>query len=112
MKVHGYRRSEEWGCHKLILSSDLISPEHGFIENDTVSFQIRAWIDGNLKHNTFTGGVGKNSVPGEERMRNRKEELSIDLGRMFKESVMTDITISSNGNRFHAHKAVLSGEYF
>lgn len=90
----------------MILTSDLNT------ENNCIDIHCKVSIDGDLRHTVYNGGVAKKFVDPVRKEKKRKEELSKDLGRIYYESVMTDLTILTSENRLSAHKAVLSGEYF
>lgn len=105
-----FNKSSQWG-NKLISSTDLISPIQGFLSDDCIKVHCKIWIDGEVSHKLYNCGAVK-TMPEVERMKKRKQELAKDFGRIFKDSVMSDITVSTTTHSFFAHKIVLSGEDF
>lgn len=98
---------------KLILSTDLMSSSEQLADQNSIKVHCRIWIDGELKHKICPGGAGKSWLPEAEKKKKSKERLAQDFGRIFRESAMTDISITSSDDcSFLAHKVVLSGEYF
>lgn len=97
---------------KLILASDLMTSSEQLVENNSIKVHCRIWIDGELKHKICPGGAGNGWLTVAEKKKKSKERLAQDFGRIFRESVMTDISIATSDECFLAHKVVLSGEYF
>ncbi|CAL8116455.1 unnamed protein product [Orchesella dallaii] len=100
--------NSKWGFQKFITSADLINPENKFVVDDTLKIQCNIWICGELKEkvgNIKERPNGNTSV--ENRITMARHHVVIDIGKMFKESIRTDVTIKTNNRIFRAHKAIL-----
>ena len=109
MNVCEFKKLSVWGYDKFILSTDLVSPSRRLVEDDALKIHCRVWIEGDLKHKICNGGAAKKSLPEEEKVKRRKEKLSTDFGKLFKDSLMTDIAVTTDNTTFMAHKAILAG---
>jgi len=108
MNVCEFKKLSVWGYDKFILSTDLVSPSRRLVEDDSLKIHCRVWIEGDLKHKVCNGGAAKKSLPEEEKVKRRKERLANEFGKLFKDSVMTDIAVTTDNSAFMAHKAVLA----
>lgn len=111
MNVCEFKKLSVWGYDKFILSTDLVSPSRRLVEEDCLKIHCRVWIEGDLKHKLLNGGAARKNLSEEEKVKRRKEKLATDFSKLLKDSVMTDVAITTSSNTFMAHKAVLSGEY-
>lgn len=109
MNVCEFKKLSVWGYDKFILSTDLVSPARRLVEDDSLKIHCRVWIEGDLKHKVCNGGAAKRSLPEDEKAKRRKDRLATDFGKIFRESILTDIAISTEKQTFMAHKAVLAG---
>lgn len=100
---------------KLIQSLDVNSPTERVLTDNAITIHCKIWIDGVLKHDVSNGGFAAKrfctKVMDEAKI-HCKKELAADLGRIFSESLMSDLKISTADTCFPAHKAILAGEYF
>lgn len=110
MNVCEFKKLSVWGYDKFILSNDLISPARRLVEDDSLKIHCRVWIEGDLKHKICNGGAAKRSLPEDEKDRKRKDRLATDFGKLFKDSMMTDIAVTANDKVFMAHKSILAGK--
>jgi len=111
MNVCEFKKLSVWGYDKFILSSDLTSASRRLVEDDSLKIHCRVWIEGELKHKLANGGAAKRSLSEDEKVRKRKERLANDFGKMFKDSKMTDVAVTTAKSTFMAHKAILTGTY-
>lgn len=111
MNVCEFKKLSVWGYDKFILSTDLVSPARRLVEDDSLKIHCRVWIEGELKHKVSNGGTAKRSLPEEEKAKRRKDRLANDFGKLFKDSVLTDIAVNTAKSTFMAHKAVLAGAH-
>lgn len=109
MNVCEFKKLSVWGYDKFILSTDLISPTRRLVEEDCLKVHCRVWIEGEVKHKICNGGAAKRSLPEDEKAKKRKDRLASDFGKLFRDSLMTDIAVTTPRNTFMAHKAVLAG---
>ncbi|CAL8116439.1 unnamed protein product [Orchesella dallaii] len=97
-----------WGYNKFIASADLTNPENKFVVDDTLKIQCNIWICGGLIEKV---GIIKEptncNTSLEKKIMIARHGAIMDFGKMFKESIRTDITIATNKRIFRAHKAIL-----
>jgi len=108
MNVCEFKKLSVWGYDKFILSTDLMSASRRLVEDDSLKIHCRVWIEGELKHKLANGGAAKRSMSEDEKSKRRKERLANDFGKIFRETVMTDIAITTTKTTFMAHKAILT----
>lgn len=108
MKPGEFKQLSTWDFEKFVPSTDFNSSARRTVENDCLKIRCRVWIEGEVTHETSNGGVA-NRLLEEERAKKRKYNLANDFGKLFRDSVMTDITVTTSGTTFMAHKAVPAG---
>lgn len=111
-KVLRFAKGTDLG-DKLIPSCDVISTSERVLTDNAINIHCKIWIDGEMTHSFTEGGfTAKKMCMNDRTNTQRKEELATDLGRIFNESVMSDLKISTTDSSFVAHKAVLAGNNF
>ncbi len=114
-KVREFVKGSDLGG-KLIRSFEVNAAPEGILTENNIEIHCKLWIDGQLRHNVSDGGFSTKRMcmhlDGELKTSVRKNELATDLGRIFNESAMSDLKISTADTCFLAHKAVLAGKYF
>ncbi|CAL8116419.1 unnamed protein product [Orchesella dallaii] len=97
-----------WGYHKFITSADLIKPELKLVVDDTLTIRCQIWICGGLKQKLGNSSDDTNSnIPVRKRM--AREKVAMDIGKLLRESIGTDVTIQTKERVLKAHKAILMG---
>ncbi|CAL8120782.1 unnamed protein product [Orchesella dallaii] len=96
-----------WGTNKFISSSDLLIPSHKIVVEDAFKIHCEITIIGALKQKVINGGTAKCSPPVEERDKKRMDRMAAELGKMFTDSIATDITVTTGKESFKAHKTIL-----
>lgn len=110
MSACDYMKSSEWGFHKIMLFSELVSPNLRLVQSNTLKIHCRVWIIGDIKHNICKSvDLKRKNLSEDGNVTRHKEQLANDFGRIFKDSVMTDFSIITGNKTFMAHKAVLAG---
>jgi len=94
-----------WGGRTTITSAALVDPSLGLVANDTLRILCKIWVHGEIKEKvvafqTRPSGLQTNQMEAERTL--------ADFGKMFSESIATDITVSTENTAFKAHKAVLA----
>ncbi|KAG4077526.1 hypothetical protein HA402_002953 [Bradysia odoriphaga] len=108
-KLCDFKKGSDLGG-KLIQSSD-INSSNEVVTDNAITMHCKIRIDGVLKHNVSNGGHAAKrlcmQLEDEAKMQ-RKRELATDLGRIFDESLMSDLKISTADTCFSGHKAILA----
>mmetsp|Transcript_59668 Transcript_59668/g.129216 ORF Transcript_59668/g.129216 Transcript_59668/m.129216 type:complete len:391 (+) Transcript_59668:66-1238(+) len=89
---------EVWGFTNFHLHSDLVSPNSGFLVNDTLTLelQVKAWRDQLIT----TGSC--------ESMEARRSALAADSWALFESGEGVDVTLRCQGSEFRAHRGHLA----
>ncbi|CAL8116525.1 unnamed protein product [Orchesella dallaii] len=95
-----------WGYTKFIVSDDLTNPERKLVVDDTLTIRCQIWICGGLKEKLGNSNEDTNSNLS-LRKRMAREKVAMDIGKLLKESIGTDVTISTKIRLLKAHKAIL-----
>lgn len=110
MSACDFMKSLEWGFNKVMLSTELVSPNLRLVQNNSLKIHCRVWIIGDVKHDICKSvGLKRKNLSEDENVKQHKEQLATDFGRIFKDSVMTDFSVITGNKTFMAHKAVLAG---
>lgn len=109
LKYVGFRKTFEWGNKKVLTTTTLTSPEHRFLEDNSLKIQCRIWLLRDESQKIYSGGAALRSLAEEKKSVVRKDLLSLNMGMALKNSLFTDIEIQTDEKVFQAHKAVLAG---
>jgi len=97
-----------WGTNKLIASADLVNPIVRLVVEDSLKIHCEITIIGGLKQKVVTGGAAKASPSAQEREKLSRDRLAKDLGKMFEDSVGTNVSVVAGKSTFKAHTNILS----
>ncbi|CAL8116429.1 unnamed protein product [Orchesella dallaii] len=103
------KANSECGVRNLITSANLADSYRRLIVNDTLKIFCQVWIHGEMMEKV---DVSKGRLSDEQRSQVCNERLANDLGRMFSQSIATDVTVSTGKTSFKAHKTILFGMVF
>ncbi|XP_037045183.1 speckle-type POZ protein-like [Bradysia coprophila] len=109
-KVCEFKKGSDLGG-KLIQSSDIYSLTEVVLIDNAITIHCKIRTDGELKHNVSNGGFAAKRLClrlEDEAKMQRKKELAADMGRIFDESLMSDLKISTADTCFPGHKAILA----
>ncbi|CAL8084199.1 unnamed protein product [Orchesella dallaii] len=98
-----------WGHDKLIKSTQLTNPELELVVNNELTILCKIWICGRLKKTIRNGGNNCNP-PVKKRIMMAKDKVLMNIGKMFKESIGSDIEIRTNQRVLKAHKVILMAQ--
>ncbi|ODM88717.1 Speckle-type POZ protein [Orchesella cincta] len=96
--------TQKWGYDDF---ADLLNPSNLSVD-DKVKILCKIWIYGDSNQTVMNWRGAKFNPSHEDRFRMSKDGIVNDLGKLFKESIGTDVTISGSNTNFKAHKLILS----
>ncbi|ODM86865.1 Protein roadkill [Orchesella cincta] len=101
------RLNGKWGYDDFA-PADLLNASPNLAVDDKVKILCKIWIYGDSKKTVMKFRGAKFNPSHEDRFRMSKDGIVNDLGKLFKESIGTDVTISGSKTNFKAHKLILS----
>ncbi|XP_065207949.1 protein roadkill-like [Planococcus citri] len=94
----------DWGFAKFITKASLRSTHEEFLRNNKLTIYCKVTFSEEEDFNNSSNIITESS-----QIRQRVvNDLSEDLGRLYKDGHLTDVTLSVNGKHFQAHKNILS----
>ncbi|ODM86868.1 Speckle-type POZ protein, partial [Orchesella cincta] len=96
------------GWNRFCKTTDLLNPEWKLVVDGAVKILCEIWVYGDLKQTLRKGRGAYLSSSHSERVKVSKDEIANDLGKLFRESIGTDVAIVCSQTNFKVHKSILS----